>query len=111
MEIPFTEYVLPHGRRAIVNFLVPKDKENEAKKLLELGYEFSCEKLRTGDAVLYSNKKNLEDETTTTALIIMSDKQYTREEIIKKLLDGFSQLIDRTTADIGVHSNYTVGSR
>ena len=111
MEIPFIEYVLPRGNKVIVNFLVPPSKDKEAKKLTKLGYEFSCEKLRTGDVVLYSHKKKLEDETTTTVLIIMSDKQYTREEIIKKLLDGFSQLIDRTTADIDVHSNYIVGSR
>lgn len=100
MEIPFIEYTLPHGKKAIVNFLVPPNKEKEAKKLLKLNYEFSCEKLRTGDVVLYSNKKKLEDETTLSELIIMSDKQYTREEIIEKLLSAFSRLIDRTIAHV-----------
>lgn len=108
MEIVFTEYVHPHGRVMLINFLVPENKENEVKQLLKLNYEFSCEKLSTGDAILYSNLKGYVDETTITRLILLGDKKYTKQEIIDKLMDGFSCLIDETIKIVDEHKKFIV---
>lgn len=45
MEIPFTQYVLPHGRRAEISIDRPDDVGRRAAALIARGYRFECEML------------------------------------------------------------------
>ena len=101
MDILFTEYMLPHGRTSSVVFPVPVHKETEAQTLINLGYEFSCEKLTTGDVTLYSNLPGKEDDerTSNVQLVFLSDRIYTKDEIVDKITKAFIVLIDETLAN------------
>ncbi len=48
MAIPFTQFLLPHGRRTPVTFDASPDLEALAAELLAAGYRFEVEVLRTG---------------------------------------------------------------
>jgi len=45
MEIPFTQYVLPDGRRKPVSIERPDDVGAAAQRLIDQGYRFECEVL------------------------------------------------------------------
>lgn len=46
--IPFTQYLLPNGRRRQINIDRPAPVEAEARKLIEAGVDFEVEILVTG---------------------------------------------------------------
>jgi hypothetical protein len=48
MAIPFTQYVLPDGRREQIEIVRPEEIEALARKVIAVGGRFECEKLRTG---------------------------------------------------------------
>ncbi len=48
MSIEFTEFMLPNGKRRPVNIDRPDQIEDKARKIVEAGYVFECEVLRTG---------------------------------------------------------------
>lgn len=47
MAIPFTQYCFPDGRREAVEIHLAEDVETKAHKLIEAGYRFEVEILRT----------------------------------------------------------------
>ena len=50
-EIPFTTYTLPHGRKSSDKFVTTiTDVYNQALDIIEAGFHFEFEVLRTGDA-------------------------------------------------------------
>ncbi len=46
MQIPFTQYLLPHGRQRPTAIDRPDDIAQQAMALIEQGYCFECEMLR-----------------------------------------------------------------
>lgn len=50
VSIPFTQYILPHGRREAVTIQVPDAIGTKANKIIAAGYRFECEVLTTGHA-------------------------------------------------------------
>ena len=49
MGIPFTQYVLPHGRRREETIERPADIEALAQKFIDAGGRYECEVLTTGE--------------------------------------------------------------
>jgi hypothetical protein len=49
MPIPFTQYLLPDGRRVPVSIDVEPDIQALAEELMSAGHRFECEMLRTGE--------------------------------------------------------------
>jgi len=50
--IPFTEYVLPHGRRQMGGFQRPDEVADKASAIRKAGYRFEAEVLSTGHVSL-----------------------------------------------------------
>lgn len=50
--IPFTQYLLPDGRKKSVSIERPDEIETRARRLIDAGYRFECEVLTTGDISL-----------------------------------------------------------
>ena len=48
-EIPFTQYMLPHGRKKQVSIERPDEIGRLATRIQRAGYWFECEVLSTGD--------------------------------------------------------------
>ncbi|MDW9726340.1 hypothetical protein GOB91_29265 [Sinorhizobium meliloti] len=51
-EIPFTQYLMPDGRKAPVRINRPDEISDKAEKIIEAGYRFECEVLTTGQISL-----------------------------------------------------------
>lgn len=49
----WTEFVLPNGSKRERQLEVPQDVYDKSEQLRAQGYTFTCEVLRTGDAVFY----------------------------------------------------------
>lgn len=49
MAIQFTQYMLPNGRKSQVTIERSAEIEAKAQKIIEAGYDFECEMLRTGE--------------------------------------------------------------
>jgi hypothetical protein len=45
-SIPFTQYLLPDGRKQVIAIKATAETGEKAKKLIEQGYRFECEILR-----------------------------------------------------------------
>ncbi len=52
MSIPFTQYILPHGRKQAISINCRANIEEKAKRIIEKGYCFECEVLTTGEVSL-----------------------------------------------------------
>jgi uncharacterized protein with GYD domain len=52
MSIPFTQYMMPDGRRVPVSIERPKDVEAIAQRFIDAGGRFECEMLSTGEISL-----------------------------------------------------------
>lgn len=48
MSIPFTQYVLPNGKRKSLEITRPAEIMRKAYAILAAGYHFECEQLRDG---------------------------------------------------------------
>jgi hypothetical protein len=51
-SIPFTQYMLPNGRKVDVSIERPSDIAAAAADIINRGYRFECEMLTTGDVSL-----------------------------------------------------------
>lgn len=51
-SIPFTQYVMPNGRKRPVSIEVARDVAEKADQLIESGLAFECEVLATGHVSL-----------------------------------------------------------
>lgn len=60
MDIEFTQYVLPDGRRKPVLIDRPDDVAQKARRIMDAGHRFECEILTTGEVSLTIH--NIEDE-------------------------------------------------
>ena len=49
-DIPFTQYLMPNGRKSAVTIDRPDDVASIARKIIDRGYRFECEVLSTGHA-------------------------------------------------------------
>ena len=49
MSIPFTQFMLPDGKRRQTVIDMPQEIEDKALKLIEAGYRFEIEVLTTGE--------------------------------------------------------------
>lgn len=49
MSIPFTQYLMPDGRKASVRIDRPAEIEAKAQQIIGQGYRFEIEMLQTGD--------------------------------------------------------------
>lgn len=47
--IPFTQYLMPYGRKSDLNIEVSDAVADKADSILAMGLAFECEMLRTGD--------------------------------------------------------------
>ncbi len=52
MSIPFTQYILPYGRKEAVSIHCRANIEEKAKHIIKNGYRFECEILTTGKVSL-----------------------------------------------------------
>lgn len=52
MAIPFTQYLLPHGRRTTTEIERGAEVEAKAREIIAAGYRFECEILTTGEVSL-----------------------------------------------------------
>lgn len=61
-SIEFTEYILPNGRKKKKYFIRPLDIVEKADKIIEKGYRFEMEKLRTGEIsiTIFDPKKTID---------------------------------------------------
>lgn len=49
MSIPFTQFLMPDGRQVPVMISRPAEIEQQARAIIERGYTFEIEMLRTGE--------------------------------------------------------------
>jgi len=49
MSIPFTQFLMPHGRESAVTITRPEPVESKARELLKEGCLFEIEMLQTGE--------------------------------------------------------------
>lgn len=57
MSIPFTQYLLPDGRRTQVLIDMPEDVEEIARRFIASGGKYECEILTTGDVSITAVKR------------------------------------------------------
>lgn len=62
MAIPFTQFMMPDGRRVPVTIDRPADIESKARDLIDQGYVFEIEMLMTGKISMEIIKHGKEDE-------------------------------------------------
>lgn len=67
--IPFTQYMLPHGRQREVRIVRPLDVTAMAERFIAAGGKFECELLTTGEVSLTA-VKIVDDEPTDIAIEI-----------------------------------------
>jgi hypothetical protein len=67
--IPFTLYIPPHGRWDTLDYEVSKEVGKLASELIEAGYHFDAEILRTGEISL-TCERNGEDEECVAIEIV-----------------------------------------
>jgi|SRR3989304_1089239 len=60
--IPFTQYMLPNGRREAVTIDRPEYIANKALRIIDAGYSFECEVLTTGEVSVTITGKNCDVE-------------------------------------------------
>jgi hypothetical protein len=76
--IPFTQYLLPDGRKKFIEFECENEEVyNKAKELLSLGYSFDAEILSTG-IVSFTCLKDNEDDEIIGITLAENDKDVIR---------------------------------
>lgn len=73
MAIPFTQYLLPHGRRKAAEIERPEDIEAIAQKFIESGGRYECEVLTTGHVSLTAVKE-VDGEEDDVAIAICQNE-------------------------------------
>jgi len=61
VSIPFTQYLLPNGRRASIEIDMDSETEQKAQALIAQGCHFDAEILRTGIVSFTCEKDDLDD--------------------------------------------------
>jgi len=57
MPIPFTQYLLPNGRKQLIQLTCPARDESIAKRFIASGGRYECEVLTTGQVSLTAVKR------------------------------------------------------
>lgn len=78
--IPFTQYIPPNGQKKDTFYQTPVGYKEKVDRLLENGYNFSCERLSTGDIALYCGKDEKEQIQICFDLTYLNSK-------VKDLID------------------------
>jgi len=67
MSIPFTQYLLPNGRKSYQLIDRPEDIEDIARRFIASGGRYECEVLRTGEVSLTAVKYDDDVEIVLSA--------------------------------------------
>lgn len=81
MQIPFTQYVRPHGEKQLTLAPCPEGYEGHVKAILEHGWEFNCEVLSDGSVALYVS------DNETDHVVELSPNGPEIDDHLKSLLD------------------------
>ncbi len=89
ISIPFTQYILPDGRKVSTTIHCHANVEEKAKQIIDRGFRFECEILTTGEVSLTITN----DEDGDVAIKIVPNSPAVRsavESLIKEFQEGIS---------------------
>lgn len=104
--IPFTRYMRPSGRKVIVEIRLPPHLEKTARALINAGFRFESETLRTGHLVMYVLDMNRDEDEREVAIEMLSELE---QEQGGNVIDAIEKLINsaahsRETAQADSHA-------
>jgi len=85
-EVPFTQYLLPNGRKREVTMDVDKATCEAATKLIADGVHFDAEILTTGEVSLTAENDSLDEPVLATAVV--KNGPGMREAVCKLVADA-----------------------
>lgn len=83
MSIPFTQYLMPNGRKVPVTIEMEPDVETRAKALIDRGCHFDIEMLNTGVISMTCENSEYEEEIIS---IVLCENDKTVVESVRKLV-------------------------
>lgn len=96
-EIPFTQYLLPDGRKRAVRWeCTSHEQEVKARALLDAKARFECEMLQTGDVSLTCEMDDNEGETQTLAHEICTNDKAVVEAVARLVERAHENFINQT---------------
>lgn len=94
-EIPFTQYLLPDGRKRPVKWeCTSHEQEIKARALLDAKAYFECEMLQTGDVSLTCEIEDNEGETQTLAHEICANNPEVVEAVARLVERAHEALLE-----------------
>lgn len=100
-KVPFTEFVLPDGRRVEGYFDVAADIAETAAALRERGYRFEVERLRTGEVSLECCGTDNDGEHDSLAMLVVPNGPGMRDHVEQLVRNAQAELERRDGADDG----------
>jgi len=94
MSIPFTQYLLPDGRRIRIEIDRPEDVERKAMALIEFGASFESEVLSTGHVSIECVRPSVygSNNPTTFALVICPNGEAVPDAVDRLVERAFQRL-------------------
>ena len=88
LSVPFTQYILPYGRKERILFPATQEMADKAKLILDAGYVFEIEILRTG----IISATITDPITECDVAIVLASNDETAPLKIKKMIMDFEPL-------------------
>lgn|SRR5690242_20265572 len=100
MPIPFTQYERPNGKKTHIEITRPEAIETMAQEIIDKGYVFECEKLRTNEVSFTVTDTRLDGHGDICHRICATDRAVpvTVDELVKaayKMLIGPTEAVMR----------------
>lgn len=86
MPVPFTQYLRPNGRQVQVEIALDADTELKARAILDAGYTFEIEVLRTDEVSATIHSPVLEEDVHHARIVPNGPQVPTA---IKHMIEGF----------------------
>ncbi len=98
MTIPFTQYLMPDGRKREGGFDRPPEVEAVAHELLALGVHFDAEVLSTGHLSLTAEHDDLDDPVLAIAVFMQESPEVVGRRVDQLVHDARLMWAVRTEA-------------
>lgn len=100
--IEFTQYLRPNGRKVLVGIDCSPEIQTLARQIIEKGYEFECEELRTGDVSL-----TITDPVEEQDVDIEIVRAHIRWNVLGAVNDAVERLVKRFAEKMNASSPST----
>ncbi len=87
MPVPFTQYLLPNGRRRLITIEVDSDVQEMAEDIIREGHRFEAEVLTTGEVSLTIFDEDTEEDV---AIVLVRNRKGVREAV-QEMIRGFTE--------------------